>query len=408
MTREALADLVVLDLSGTVATGYCGHLMAALGARVIDVEAPGTGHPTRRLPPFAPSSGGGNAARGASAFHSWIAARKESVELDPRTPEGRARLLELCASADVLLEAFRPGELAAIGIDRAALEAANPALIVVSMPWFGAGGPLAGFARRRSAGGLAGGCRPHLRPGRGSADAPERPRLADRRRRQRVHRNTRSLDRPRARAHPRRARRRQRAGGEPQPHRPRHHRRLQRLRGAAAPRLEPLLADLSGRDLSRQGRLDRRHLRAVDAVAEPVRDARAARSDRRAALPDHHRAHGRRRAARSQDRARPRAAHGRGVVSPGPGAAHSVRDGAHRGRSAGAASSSSIAAHSLATRWRGTARSARPACRFAWRRRRRGRVARRLAWENTQGSRSRARRPRPEPVAPCSGRCAAG
>jgi crotonobetainyl-CoA:carnitine CoA-transferase CaiB-like acyl-CoA transferase len=65
--------------------------------------------------------------------------------LDPRLPEGRARLLELCASADVLLEAFRPGELTAMGIDSAVLDAANPALIVVSMPWFGASGPLAGF-----------------------------------------------------------------------------------------------------------------------------------------------------------------------------------------------------------------------------------------------------------------------
>ena len=117
MTRESLADLVVLDLSGTVATGYCAHLMAALGARVIDVETPGVGHPTRRIPPFAPSSTGGSTAStgdGASSFHSWIAARKESVEFDPRTPEGRAGILDLCASADVLFEAFRPGELAAI------------------------------------------------------------------------------------------------------------------------------------------------------------------------------------------------------------------------------------------------------------------------------------------------------
>jgi crotonobetainyl-CoA:carnitine CoA-transferase CaiB-like acyl-CoA transferase len=143
VTSEALADLVAIDISGTVATGYCGHLMAALGARVIDVEAPGAGHPTRRLPPFASANASGGA--GASSFHSWIAARKESVECDLRTPAGRARLLELAASADVLLEAFRPGELAAMGLDRAALEAANRSLIVISMPWFGPGGPLAGF-----------------------------------------------------------------------------------------------------------------------------------------------------------------------------------------------------------------------------------------------------------------------
>jgi crotonobetainyl-CoA:carnitine CoA-transferase CaiB-like acyl-CoA transferase len=80
VTREVLAELVVLDVSGTVATGYCGHLMAALGARVIDLEAPGGGHPTRRLPPFAPSSAGNGAgvpgAPGASSLHIWIAARK--------------------------------------------------------------------------------------------------------------------------------------------------------------------------------------------------------------------------------------------------------------------------------------------------------------------------------------------
>ena len=139
MTREALADLVILDLSGTVATAYCGHLFAALGARVVDCETPGTGHPTRRLPPFAP----GVEAPEASAFNAWIAARKESVALDPSTAAGRARVVELVRGADVLLEAYRPGELEAVGLCPSVLEAANPALVSVSISWFGWSGPLA-------------------------------------------------------------------------------------------------------------------------------------------------------------------------------------------------------------------------------------------------------------------------
>ncbi|HVR28821.1 MAG TPA: CaiB/BaiF CoA-transferase family protein, partial [Thermoanaerobaculia bacterium] len=138
-SHRPLEDLVVLDLSGTVATAYCGHLFAALGARVMDLEPPGVGHPTRRLPPFAP----GVEAPDASALHAWIAAGKESLELDVATEEGRARLFELCRGAHLLLEAFRPGDLDALGITTAALAAASSSLVVVSMSWFGQTGPLA-------------------------------------------------------------------------------------------------------------------------------------------------------------------------------------------------------------------------------------------------------------------------
>jgi crotonobetainyl-CoA:carnitine CoA-transferase CaiB-like acyl-CoA transferase len=138
MTTQPLEGLVVLDLSGTVATAYCGHLFASLGARVVDLEPP-DGHPTRRIPPFAP----GLVPRDASAFHVWISAGKESLELDLRSAAGRERLGELCRGADVLLEAFRPGELARLGVTAETLAAANPALLTVSISWFGQSGPLA-------------------------------------------------------------------------------------------------------------------------------------------------------------------------------------------------------------------------------------------------------------------------
>ena len=142
MPRPPLDDLLVLDLSGSVATAYCGHLFAALGARVVDLEPPGVGHPTRRLPPLAPGVAAVSPLE-ASAFHAWIAAGKESLELDVGAPEGRARLLDLCRGADVLLEAFRPGELGALGLTPEVLDAANPGLVVVSISWFGQTGPLA-------------------------------------------------------------------------------------------------------------------------------------------------------------------------------------------------------------------------------------------------------------------------
>jgi formyl-CoA transferase len=66
---------------------------------------------------------------------------KRAIELDLKSPDGLAALRELCATADVLVENFRPGKLEALGLAPHHLNAANPRLVVVRVTGFGQTGP---------------------------------------------------------------------------------------------------------------------------------------------------------------------------------------------------------------------------------------------------------------------------
>ena len=140
---SALSGIRLVDLSGTVATSYCGKLFASFGADVINVERPRSGNPTRRLPPFAPDA----AAPESSALAAYLDAGKRSLVLDLDCAEDRDRALALCAAADIVLEAERPGLLAAKGIDPQTIAAAGgtPLLggtpLMASLTWFGQSGP---------------------------------------------------------------------------------------------------------------------------------------------------------------------------------------------------------------------------------------------------------------------------
>ena len=137
--REALHDLRIVDLSGTVGTAFCGRLFAVHGAEVVNLEPPNVGHPTRWLRPFAE----GVSEPDSSGLHAYLSTRKRSVVADLRTDSGRQRALELCAEADVVLEAFPPGELEALGLGPDQLRGLNPNLLLASLSWYGATGPLA-------------------------------------------------------------------------------------------------------------------------------------------------------------------------------------------------------------------------------------------------------------------------
>ena len=84
----------MLDIGGTVATGYCGKLFADHGADVIDVE-PLQGAATRRLTPLIPSA----ASPDNSALHAYLSANKRSVVLDTQSGDGRTLLLDLARGA---------------------------------------------------------------------------------------------------------------------------------------------------------------------------------------------------------------------------------------------------------------------------------------------------------------------
>jgi crotonobetainyl-CoA:carnitine CoA-transferase CaiB-like acyl-CoA transferase len=128
-----LDGITVLDLTRVLSGPYCTMLLADMGARVIKIEQPGKGDDTRAWgPPFL---------EGESAYFLSINRNKESVTLDFKKPGGRAILDRLIASADVLVENFRPGTLNKIGLDYESLQAKHPRLVYTSVSGFGQTGP---------------------------------------------------------------------------------------------------------------------------------------------------------------------------------------------------------------------------------------------------------------------------
>jgi CoA:oxalate CoA-transferase len=136
-----LAGTRVLDLSQYIAGPYCTRLLAGFGADVIKVEPPG-GDPIRHWGPFKD----GETDPEAGAFHLYLDQGKRSVTLDLDTADGRAVLRELVATADVLVESFRPGALAELGLGYDDLKEEFPSLLYVSITPFGQNGPYAEFA----------------------------------------------------------------------------------------------------------------------------------------------------------------------------------------------------------------------------------------------------------------------
>lgn len=132
----ALDGLLVLDLSRVLAGPLATMLLADLGARVVKVEEPRGGDPTRqwRPPEF----------DGEAAYYLSVNRRKESAAVDLDAPEGREFVRRWAARADVLVENFRPGALERRGLSVESLRAQNPRLVVCSISGFGDAGPLAG------------------------------------------------------------------------------------------------------------------------------------------------------------------------------------------------------------------------------------------------------------------------
>lgn len=139
--HRSLAGVRVVDLSRALAGPYATMMLADVGADVLKVEPP-AGDDSRGWLPFAPP--GPDAAPDAteeSAYFLSANRGKRSVRLDLKSPEGAQRLRDLCADADVLVENYRPGLLARLGLDPASLRAANPRLVTLSITGFGSGGP---------------------------------------------------------------------------------------------------------------------------------------------------------------------------------------------------------------------------------------------------------------------------
>ncbi|HET7342365.1 MAG TPA: CoA transferase [Methylomirabilota bacterium] len=127
----SLEGIRVLELARFQAGPRGGMLLSDLGAEVIKIEPPG-GEETRRHPPMV---------RGQSVYFSVYNRGKKSVCLDLRSARGKEIFAALVPAADVVLENFRPGVMAAMGFDYERLCALNPSIILTSVSGFGQYGP---------------------------------------------------------------------------------------------------------------------------------------------------------------------------------------------------------------------------------------------------------------------------
>lgn len=133
-----LEGLRIIELARILAGPWAGQTLADLGAEVIKIEAP-EGDDTRKWgPPFVDR--GDDVAAG--YFHACNRGKK-SVVIDFRAPEGKAELLRLIGTADVLIENFKVGGLAKYGLDYPSLAAEFPRLVYCSITGFGQTGPYA-------------------------------------------------------------------------------------------------------------------------------------------------------------------------------------------------------------------------------------------------------------------------
>ncbi len=128
-----LDGIRVVDLSRVVSGPFCTMSLADMGADVIKIEEPGRGDESRAFgPPFL---------GGESPYFLSINRNKRSCTVNLKCDDGRAILQRLVAQADVLVENFRPGAMARLGLDYAALAPRHPRLVYCSISGFGDSGP---------------------------------------------------------------------------------------------------------------------------------------------------------------------------------------------------------------------------------------------------------------------------
>ena len=131
---RAFDGVRILDLSRLLPGPYCSLLFADLGAEVIKVEEPGLGDYARQTLPHWGDSGIG-------AYFLLLNRNKKSLSLNLKTEGGKAVFRRLVATADVLLESFRPGVMDRLGLGWETLSALNPRLVYCAISGYGQDGP---------------------------------------------------------------------------------------------------------------------------------------------------------------------------------------------------------------------------------------------------------------------------
>ncbi|MEW6164499.1 MAG: CaiB/BaiF CoA-transferase family protein [Pseudomonadota bacterium] len=135
---KPLAGVRVVELGTLIAGPFCSRILAEFGAEVIKIEAPGEGDPLRKWRKLYP-----DAQSGTSLWWLVQARNKKSMTANLKHADGLAAVKRLIATADVVVENFRPGVLEKLGLGWEALSALNPGLVMVRLSGFGQTGPMA-------------------------------------------------------------------------------------------------------------------------------------------------------------------------------------------------------------------------------------------------------------------------
>jgi formyl-CoA transferase/CoA:oxalate CoA-transferase len=131
--RMPLEDVKVLDLSHALAGPFCSTMLADFGAEVIKLEPTGAGDIARAWGPPLPG--------GETSYFVSLHRNKKGIEIDLKQPEGKALFFRLVERCDVVLENYRVGALARLGLGYEVAREKNPAIIYCSVSGFGQDGP---------------------------------------------------------------------------------------------------------------------------------------------------------------------------------------------------------------------------------------------------------------------------
>lgn len=129
-----LAGITVIDFTRVLSGPTCTRMLADAGARVIKIERPKVGDDTRQMGPFLKD--------GSSEYFRFANLGKESIALDLKNPADLALVKSMVDRADVVVENFRPGVMAKLGLDPDQLVKEHPRLILCSISGFGQYGPM--------------------------------------------------------------------------------------------------------------------------------------------------------------------------------------------------------------------------------------------------------------------------
>ena len=135
-----LKGIRVVEMGQLIAGPFCGQLLGDMGAEIIKIEPPGKGDPMRDW--------------GRGDYPLWwevVSRNKKCVSANLRVAEGQALARKLIATADILIENFRPGTLEKWGMSPVVLHAENPGLIIVRVSGYGQTGP---YSDRAGFGGI--------------------------------------------------------------------------------------------------------------------------------------------------------------------------------------------------------------------------------------------------------------